>query len=43
MVTVDCIQLVSALEYSKEYHPVGLIDASEELYGNQIIGLDFLY
>ena len=34
------IQLVSALEYSKEYHPVGLIDDSKELQGNQIRGLD---
>jgi len=34
------IQLVSALEYSKEYDPVGLIDDSKELQGNQIRGLD---
>ena len=34
------IQLVSALEYSKEYYPVGLIDDSKELQGNQIRGLD---
>ena len=34
------IQLVSALEYSKEYNPVGLIDDSKELQGNQIRGLD---
>ena len=34
------IQLVSALEYSKEYCLVGLIDDSKELQGNQIRGLD---
>ena len=34
------IQLVSALEYSKEYYPIGLIDDSKELQGNQIRGLD---
>jgi len=34
------IQLVSALEYSKEYQPVGLIDDSKELQGNQIRGLN---
>ena len=33
------IQLVSALEHSKEYHSVGLVDDSEELQGNQIKGL----
>jgi FlaA1/EpsC-like NDP-sugar epimerase len=33
------IQLVSALEYSKEYYPVGLIDDSKELQGNQVRGL----
>ncbi len=33
------IQLVSALEHSSEYHPVGLIDDSTELQGNQIRGL----
>jgi FlaA1/EpsC-like NDP-sugar epimerase len=34
------IQLVSALEYSKEYNPVGLIDDSKELQDNQIRGLN---
>ena len=34
------IQLISALEYSKEYHPVGLFDDSKELQGNQIEGLN---
>ena len=34
------IQLVSALEHSKEYRPVGLIDDSKELQGNQIRGLN---
>jgi len=34
------IQLISALMYSKEYHPVGLIDDSKELQGSQIRGLD---
>jgi FlaA1/EpsC-like NDP-sugar epimerase len=34
------IQLISALEYSKEYNPIGLIDDSEELQGNQIRGLN---
>jgi len=33
------VQLVSALEYSSEYHPVGLIDDSKELQGNHIRGL----
>ena len=33
------IQLVSALEHSSEYYPVGLIDDSLELQGNQIRGL----
>jgi len=33
------IQLVSALEHSREYIPVGFIDDSKELQGNQIIGL----
>ncbi len=33
------VQLVSALEYSREYHPVGLIDDSKELQGNHIRGL----
>ena len=34
------IQLISALEYSKEYQPVGLFDDSKELQGNQIGGLN---
>ena len=34
------IQLVSALEYSKEYHPVGLIDDNLELQGKLIRGLN---
>ena len=34
------IQLVSALEYSKEYHSVGFIDDSKVLQGNQIKGLN---
>ena len=34
------IQLISALMYSKEYHPVGFIDDSKELQGSQIRGLD---
>jgi len=34
------IQLVSALEYSKEYRPVGFIDDSKVLQGNQIKGLN---
>jgi FlaA1/EpsC-like NDP-sugar epimerase len=34
------IQLVSALKYSKEYHPVGFIDDSKVLQGNQIKGLN---
>ena len=34
------IQLISALEYSKEYQPVGLFDDSKELQGNQIEGLN---
>jgi FlaA1/EpsC-like NDP-sugar epimerase len=33
------VQLVSALEYSSEYQPVGLIDDSKELQGQQIRGL----
>ena len=33
------VQLVSALEHSGEYRPVGLIDDSKELQGNQIRGL----
>jgi FlaA1/EpsC-like NDP-sugar epimerase len=33
------VQLVSALEYSSEYHPVGLIDDSKELQGKYIRGL----
>ena len=33
------IQLVSALEHSREYIPVGFIDDSKELQGNQIMGL----
>ena len=33
------IQLISALEHSKEFCPVGLIDDSKELQGNQIRGL----
>ncbi len=34
------IQLVSALAHSSEYNPVGFVDDSKELQGNQIIGLD---
>ena len=34
------IQLVSALEHSKEYRSVGFIDDAKELQGNQIRGLD---
>jgi len=34
------IQLVSALEYSKEYQIIGFIDDSKELQGNQIRGLN---
>jgi len=34
------IQLVSALEHSSEYNPVGFVDDSKELQGNQIRGLD---
>jgi FlaA1/EpsC-like NDP-sugar epimerase len=34
------IQLVSALENSREYYPVGLIDDSKELQGHQIKGLN---
>ena len=34
------IQLISALAYSNEYHPVGLIDDSVELQGSQIRGLE---
>ena len=33
------VQLVSALEISKEYHPVGFIDDSKDLQGNQVRGL----
>ena len=34
------IQLVSALAHSSEYNPVGFVDDSKELQGNQITGLD---
>ena len=34
------IQLVSALGHSSEYNPVGFIDDSKELQGNQIVGLN---
>jgi FlaA1/EpsC-like NDP-sugar epimerase len=34
------VQLVSALEHSKEYNPIGLIDDSKELHGHQIKGLN---
>jgi len=34
------IQLVSALSHSSEYNPVGFIDDSNELQGNQIRGLN---
>ncbi len=34
------IQLVSALAHSSEYNPVGFIDDSKELQGNQIRGLN---
>jgi FlaA1/EpsC-like NDP-sugar epimerase len=34
------IQLVSALENSREYYPIGLIDDSKELQGHQIKGLN---
>jgi FlaA1/EpsC-like NDP-sugar epimerase len=34
------VQLVSALEHSSEYRPVGLLDDSEELQGNHIRGLN---
>lgn len=34
------IQLVSALEHSKEYRSVGFIDDAKELQGHQIRGLD---
>jgi len=34
------IQLVSALTHSSEYNPVGFIDDSNELQGNQIRGLN---
>jgi FlaA1/EpsC-like NDP-sugar epimerase len=34
------VQLVSALEHSCEYNPIGFIDDSKELQGNQIKGLD---
>ena len=34
------IQLVSALSHSSEYNPVGVIDDSNELQGNQIRGLN---
>jgi FlaA1/EpsC-like NDP-sugar epimerase len=33
------VQLVSALQHSSEYNPVGFIDDSKELQGNQIRGL----
>jgi len=33
------VQLVSALEHSSEYNPVGFIDDAKELQGNQIEGL----
>ena len=34
------VQLVSALSHSSEYNPVGFIDDSNELQGNQIRGLN---
>ena len=34
------VQLVSGLEYSSEYNPVGFIDDSIDLQGNQIRGLN---
>jgi FlaA1/EpsC-like NDP-sugar epimerase len=37
------IQLVSALSHSSEYNPVGFIDDSNELQGNQIRGLNIKY
>jgi len=34
------VQLISALTYSSEFHPVGFIDDSEELQGRHISGLN---